>query len=169
MADLKACFEAIGFSDVTTYIQSGNVLFKSPQKDRTKLVKKIEKALSARFGYESRIVLVTHAELQKIVRGAQQGFGGSGDRYRYDVIFLKEPLTPEVAIRIVSTREGVDTAHAGEYVLYFSRLISRVTQSRLSRIIGLPEYQNMTIRNWGTTTKLLALMEKANEESSAQT
>ena len=164
MADLKACFENIGFTDVVTYIQSGNVLFKSAEKDKVKLINKIEKVLSERFNYKSRIVTVTHKQLKKVVEGAQRGFGKNADKYRYDVIFLKEPLTPNEAMKNVSAKEGVDNAYAGEYVLYFSRLIRKAAQSHLTKIITLPVYQNMTIRNWSTTTKLLALMEKRNEE-----
>lgn len=162
MADLKACFESIGFSNVTTYIQSGNVVFASPEKDNASLTDKIEKTLSTRFNYTSRLVLVTHPEMKKIVAGAPKGFGDDPDTYRYDVIFLKGPLTPAKAMEQVSVKEGVDQAYQGKYVLYFSRLISRASQSRLTRIISLPVYQNMTIRNWNTTTKLLALMEKEN-------
>ncbi len=160
MTDLKACFESLGFSDVVTYIQSGNVLFKSAEKDKAKLTGKIEKALSARFDYTSRIVLVNHAELRQVAEGAPNGFGKKPDTFRYDVIFLKEPLTPKEAMKDVSVKEGVDEAYLGRHVLYFSRLISKATQSHLSRIVGLPVYQNMTIRNWNTTTKLLALTEK---------
>jgi uncharacterized protein (DUF1697 family) len=50
-----------------------------------------------------------------------------------------------------------------ERVIYFSRLIRKASQSRLSRIVGLPIYKNMTIRNWNTATKLLALMEARTE------
>jgi uncharacterized protein (DUF1697 family) len=162
MADLKACFEDTGFSDVLTYIQSGNVLFKSAEKNKTKLTGKIEKQLSETFSYKDkpRIVVVTQEELQEVVKGAPRGFGRDLDQYRCDVIFLKEPLTPEEAMENISTREGVDSAHAGKHALYFSRLTSRAAQSRLSRIVALPMYQYMTIRNWTTTTKLLALMEK---------
>lgn len=160
MADLKASFEEMGFSEVATYIQSGNVVFASNEKDSAKLTDKIEKALSKRFNYTSRLVLVAHPEMKKIVVGAPRGFGEDPDTYRYDVIFLKEPLTPAEAMEQVSVREGVDRAHEGKSVLYFSRLISRASQSRLTRVISLPVYQNMTIRNWNTTTKLLALMEK---------
>jgi uncharacterized protein (DUF1697 family) len=160
MADLKACFEEMGFSDVTTYIQSGNVVFASAEKDNAKLTDKIEKALSKRFNYTSRLVLVPHPEMKKIVAGAPKGFGDEPDKYRYDVIFLKEPLTPAKAMEQVSVREGVDQAYEGKYVLYFSRLISRASQSYLTKIIGLPMYQNMTIRNWNTTTKLLELFSR---------
>jgi uncharacterized protein (DUF1697 family) len=46
----------------------------------------------------------------------------------------------------------------GDGVLYFSRLISKASQSRLSRIVSIPIYQSLTIRNWNTTTKLLEMM-----------
>jgi len=160
MADLKASFESMGFSDVTTYIQSGNVVFTSVDKDNARLTDKIEKTLSKRFNFTSRLVLVAHPEMKKIVAGAPKGFGDDPDTYRYDVIFLKEPLTSAEAMEQVSVREGVDQADVGKYVLYFSRLISRASQSHLTKIIGTPVYQNMTIRNWNTTTKLLTLMEK---------
>lgn len=160
MTDLKACFESLGFSEVVTYIQSGNVLFKSADKDKVGLTNRIEEELSKRFDYPSRLVTVTHKELKKTVENAPRGFGSEPDKFRYDVIFLKEPLTPKEAMKSVSAKEGVDEAYAGEHVLYFSRLISKATQSRLTRIISLPIYQSMTIRNWNTTTTLLALMEK---------
>ena len=160
MSDLKACFEELGFSNVLTYIQSGNVLFQSGERDKTTLTNKIEKELSKKFDYLSRLVTITHKELDAIVHDAPRGFGKDLERYRCDVIFLKEPLTPGEAMKSVSTKAGVDTAHAGKRALYFSRLTSKASQSHLPKIIGLPVYQNMTIRNWNTTTKLLALMEK---------
>ena len=163
MTDLKECFENMGFTDVVTYIQSGNVLFKSAEKDKLKLINKTESVLSERFSYKSRIVAVTHKELRKVVNGAPQGFGEDPDTYRYDVLFLKEPLTVREAMQNVKVKAGVDNAYTGRYVLYFSRLISKASQSYLTKIIALPMYQNMTIRNWNTTTKLLALMEKATE------
>ena len=163
MADLKACFENMGFTDVITYIQSGNVLFRSAEKDKTQLTRKIEQGLSKRFSYKSRLVVVAHKELRKAVEGAPKGFGKELDKYRYDVIFLKEPLSPPEAMRNVSIKDGVDSAYRGKTVLYFSRLISKASQSHLTKIIKLPVYQNMTIRNWNTTTKLLALLEKESE------
>jgi uncharacterized protein (DUF1697 family) len=162
MADLKAIFEAMGFSNVTTYIQSGNVLFQSAEMDKGALTDRIEKGLSKQFNYPARVVTVTQKELDAIVREAPDGFGKDGKSHRYDVIFLKEPLTPQEAMKNVGTKAGVDTAHAGRQALYFSRLIAKASQSHLTKIIGLPVYQNMTIRNWNTTTKLLALMETEN-------
>jgi uncharacterized protein (DUF1697 family) len=165
MADLKECFESMGFTDVVTFIQSGNVIFRSPEKDKTKLTTKIEDVLSEKFSYKSRLVTVAYKELKTTVEEAPKGFGKNLDQYRCDVIFLKDPLTVKEAMKNVRVREGVDNAYAGKTVLYFSRLTSRASQSYLTKIIALPMYQNMTIRNWNTTTKLLALMEAGNEKS----
>ena len=160
MVDLKACFESLGFSSVATYIQSGNVLFQSDEKDKGALTIKIEAGLSRQFKFDAKVVIISRKELKEIVQSAPRGFGKDAETYRYDVIFLKEQLTSKEAMKSVSVKEGVDSAHAGKDALYFSRLISKASSSHLTKIIGLPVYQNMTIRNWNTTAKLLAMMEK---------
>jgi len=162
MTALKACFEALGFSEVRTYIQSGNVLFHTSETEPARLTNHIEEALSKTFNYFSRVVLRSDEKMKDIVTTAPEGFGSDPASYRYDVIFLKEPLTAAEAMQSVTTKEGVDQAFAGNGVLYFSRLISKATQSRLARIITMPVYQSMTIRNWNTTTRLLAMMEAVN-------
>jgi uncharacterized protein (DUF1697 family) len=159
MTDLKGCFEAHGFGNVATYIQSGNVLFEADARSPARLSVEIEEALSQRFGYAARIVLRSHAQMQAIVADAPPGFGRQPDVYRYDVLLLREPLTAARAIGDIPIREGVDQVFARAGVCYFSRLISRATQSYMSRIIALPVYQQMTIRNWNTTVKLHALMD----------
>ena len=158
MPDLKACFEALGFDNVSTYIQSGNVLFDAARSDQAKLTALVEKALSKTFNYKSRVVVRSHKQMKEIVAGAPKGFGSDPAAYRYHVMFLKEPMTAAKAMRSVSTKEGVDQAYAGKGVLYFSILISKATQSHVSRIASMPVYQSMTLRNWNTTTKLLSLM-----------
>jgi uncharacterized protein (DUF1697 family) len=159
MADLKACFEGLGFEDVRTYIQSGNVIFGAEEVDQGTLAGQIEDALSRTFDYEIPVVVRSGDELNDIVKQAPEGFGSDPDTYRYDVIFLKEPLTPAEAMPWVSTKAGVDEAFAGPGVLYFSRLISKASQSHLSRIVSTPVYQSMTVRNWNTTSRLLSMME----------
>lgn len=160
MADLKECFEAHGFVNVRTYIQSGNVLFFSDAPDPARLPGRIEQALLETFDLPLRVVVLPHQELKDIVAHAPDGFGDEPDAYRYDVMYLFEPVTVPEVMENVSTREGVDQVWAGETVLYFSRLISRASQSRLSKIASTPVYQSMTIRNWKTTSKLLDMMEE---------
>lgn len=158
MPALKACFEALGLDDVATYIASGNVLFSAPESPQ--LAARIEEALGATFRYQASVVLRTQAQLRRVVRGAPSGFGERPAQFRYDVIFLKAPLTAKAALRDVPTREGVDQVSAGSGVLYFSRLASKAAQSRLSKIVSLPIYKSMTIRNWNTTSALLRLMDE---------
>jgi len=160
MADLKACFETCKLENVATYIQSGNVLFETAEPNAVKLVRKLENVLSETFcPYQARIVLCSHAKLRRIVEKAPKGFGSRPQKYRYDVIYLKEQLTASAAMKSVTTKSGVDAAFIGPDVLYFSRVIARASQSHLARIVALPIYQDMTIRNWNTTIKILALMD----------
>ncbi|MEX2600740.1 MAG: DUF1697 domain-containing protein [Balneolaceae bacterium] len=158
MADLRAFMESIGFPTVKTYIQSGNVLFHAEETDMEKLTEDLEKGLSEEFDYNSKIVLVTQKHLASVVQDAPGSFGEEPDDYRYDVLFLKEPLTPEEAMESITVREGVDRAWQGEGVLYFSRRKSRAGQSYLNKLVGKPVYKQMTIRNWNTTTRLHSLM-----------
>lgn len=159
MPALKACFEANGFEDVTTYIQSGNVLFGSAETRGVELASRIEATLGETFGYAATVVIRNRKQMRAVVDRAPQGFGAEPAKYRYDVIFLKEPLTARTAIKSVPTNPDVDEAHAGTGVLYFSRLISKATQSRLNRIVSSPIYPSVTIRNWNTMTKLLRMMD----------
>jgi uncharacterized protein (DUF1697 family) len=160
MPALKACFETQGFRDVVTYIQSGNVVFCSGRSNPRALTRSIEATLSKTFAYESRVVVCSFDQLKTIVEGAPKRFGAQPTAYRCDVVFLKHPLTAAEAMQGVSAKPGVDQVFAGDGVLYFSRLISKASQSQLTRIVGTPAYRNMTIRNWTTTTKLLDLMER---------
>jgi uncharacterized protein (DUF1697 family) len=77
------------------------------------------------------------------------------------VIFLRAPLTVKRAFGVLEMKEGVDQAWPGKGVVYFSRLTARATSSRMGKVVATPEYKNMTIRSWSTTTKLLALVESA--------
>ena len=157
MADLRAAFESMGFADVATYIASGNVLFRAPRQRREELAARIESELTGRFGIELKVVLLTEAHLKAVVEGAPRGFGG--DSHLCDVVFVRKPLTVKKAFGAVEIREGVDRAWPGRGVLYFSRLAAKATSSRLNKVASRPEYKNMTIRSWSTTTKLLTLME----------
>ena len=158
MADLRAAFEDAGHEAVSTYIQSGNVLFES-DRPAAELERAIEAVLEERYGVPLVVVVRSHRQLRAVVEKAPGGFGQQPDRFHSDVLFLRSPLTPAKAMGVVKLREEVDEAWAGTGVLYFARLSERRTQSRMTSIVGTPEYQLMTIRSWSTTTKLLALLD----------
>ena len=158
MAELRKCFEAEGFRDVVTYIQSGNVVFRSASSDLGTLPVRIEAMLAAAFDYKAKVTLRSREQMQAVIQEAPPGFGEQPDLYRYDVLFLMPPLTATAAMKHIRTRPGVDEASAGGSVLYFSRLIEKASRSHLSRLASMPVYQSMTIRNWNTTRRLLQLM-----------
>lgn len=158
MAALRDAFTEHGFTDVRTYIQSGNVLFSStlPAGD---VEDEVETMLERHVG--SRLVVVVRSERQfrSVVANAPDGFGAQPDTFHSDVVFLRSPLTPARAMTTVELRDGVDRVWKGTGVLYFERLGAERTKSRMSRITQHPEYQQMTIRSWSTTTKLLAMLD----------
>lgn len=159
MPALKACFEKQGFAEVVTYIQSGNVLFTAADADAGAISSRIEAAIAKTFRCQASAALRSQKQMREIVGKAPAGFGIAPTKYRSDVIYLLPPLTAAAALESVPTAPGVDEVHAGHGVLYFSRLIEEASRSRLSRLVSLPVYKSMTIRNWNTTTALLRMME----------
>jgi uncharacterized protein (DUF1697 family) len=164
MTALRACFEKQRLRDVATYIQSGNVLFCAASADAAALSARLERALAGTFGFPVPVVLRSDVEMTAIVHDAPAGFGDRPTEYRYDVIFLKAPLTAGEALPEVPTKPGVDRVWPGEGVLYFARLDSRAAESQLPRFAGKPIYKRVTVRNWNTTRKLADLL--ARETSS---
>lgn len=156
MSELAECVRNAGYADVTTYIQSGNVLLTSSSSPRT-----IETDLTARiaeqFGFDVPVVVQSADELATVVAEAPTVFGS--DDHRCDVIFLKHPLAAADALpALPAPRDGVDQVWPGPGVVYFARLAAEASKSRLSRISASPIYPNVTIRNWNTTRKLHALL-----------
>ena len=74
------------------------------------------------------------------------------------VRFVMRRMRAQV-MQVLSLKPDVDRAWPGKGVVYFRRLSARRTESRLSKIMGTPEYARMTIRNWNTTTTLLGLLD----------
>ena len=159
MAALRTSFEGCALADVCTYIQSGNVIFGASGISERQIATRIGKALAADFGYTGLVMLRSRTQMREVVLKAPSRFGKSPDSYRYDVVFLDASLHAPAALEAIRTRDGVDEATAGPGVIYFSRLISRASQSYLAKLVSMPIYKQMTVRNWNTTTKLLSLME----------
>jgi uncharacterized protein (DUF1697 family) len=164
MADLKQWFEDWGFSDVKTYIQSGNVLFDTDKKNLKQIEQTIERELEKKLKTILPVVVLPKSIFQTVLTQAPKDFGQKPDLYRYDVLFLKTPLTPQAALQEIDTNPEVDRVFPGEHALYFRRLISKATASRLNKIVGKPVYKLMTIRNWNTTNKLAQLFEQQEEK-----
>ena len=159
MVRLRAVLEELGFTDVATYIASGNVILDSVRSAaETRAL--IEEALPREFALHDervRVLVLSQGQLQAIVDDRPEGFGSQPDRYHSDAIFLMGIDAPE-AMAVFDPREGVDAVWPGDGVIYSQRLSAERTRSRLNRIMGTPAYKSMTIRNWNTTTTLAEML-----------
>ena len=161
MEKLKQCFEDLGFSDVKTFIQSGNVIFKTKDNIIQKLAETIENQLLNTFSAQIKTAVFTANELLEIVENAPENFGSEPEKFRYDVWFLLPPLMANEVATNVRLRDDVDFLYTGKSAVYSSRLTIEMNKSHLSKINQTLIYQNLTIRNWNTTTKLLELARKS--------
>lgn len=161
MADLRQCLQSLGFSNVITYIQSGNIVLES-DKTAQQIAINIETVLPKEFSLDSKLIKVlvlSSEQVRKVVDSKPPSFGAQPEKYHYDVIFLFDVPVIEV-LAAFKPRPGVDTAWPGEQVIYCRRLSSERTKSRLNQIMSSPFYKLMTIRNWNTTIKLLEIIDR---------
>lgn len=159
MAQLKLFLEDQGFSDVSTYIQSGNAIVRS-ELGAAAVARKIETGLPSAFKFDDPLIKVlaaSHQQLQAVIDNRPKGFGDEPGTYHSDALFLMGLDAAEV-MPAFNPREGVDRVWPGDGVVYSQRLSAQRTKSRLGKIVASPHYKSMTIRSWGTTTKLLELL-----------
>ncbi len=165
MVELKKCLEELGFSNISTFIASGNVIVTS-DKRADEVQAQIEKALPESFKLDSeliKVLVLSRNQLQAIIDNKPKGFGEQPDKYHSDAIFLMG-IDAAQAMPVFDPKEEVDKVWSGNGVIYSQRLSALRTKSRLSRIVGTPVYQSMTIRSWSTTTKLLEILKDADKE-----
>jgi uncharacterized protein (DUF1697 family) len=158
MDELRKIFEKLGFSDVKTYIQTGNVIFSDTEKDKSKLAEKIEGKLFEVIKSKISIAILTLFEMNETVLKKPENFGENDEEYKYDVVFLIDPLKASDAVKEFNPRPGVDKIYAGKNVLYHSILKKERTKSHITKIIESKIYSKISIRNWNTTKKLYELM-----------
>ncbi|TFV95316.1 DUF1697 domain-containing protein [Leifsonia flava] len=159
MPALADAFRDAGYSHVTTHLQSGNVLFTASPPTGAALEDSLERMLQKAFDIPLLVVVRSTEELAATIAGAPADHGS--DTLRSDVYFVKQPLTvDEVWQQLPELREGVDSIAPGPGALYFSRVAARATKTRIQRLLAMPVFQQMTVRTWRTTTRLLELLEE---------
>jgi uncharacterized protein (DUF1697 family) len=161
MVELRELLEASGYTNVSTYINSGNVLLSSGLDAATVKVE-VERLVASNFDVVegSGLAHVISVEYLAAVVGQKPvGFGDEPTRFHSDVIFLMD-LNEQAALGVFKPKEGVDIIWPGNRVIYSQRLSAERTKSRLNRIMSSPFYKQMTIRTWSTTVKLLELATK---------
>jgi uncharacterized protein (DUF1697 family) len=158
MADLKGCFEAEGYENVKTYINSGNVIFDSEKADLVKLVESCEQSIEKQFGFAVRVSVVSGVELQAALENAPKWWDNDPDS-KHNAIFVIAPATAEEIMKTVGEAkpEYEKIAHFGN-VIFWSAPIKTFSRTRWSGIVGSSAYKDVTIRNSNTAKKLLELI-----------
>lgn len=157
MADLRLMFEGLGVLKVRTYIQSGNVLFESPE-DAKVLRGRIERQIEATFGFEVTVVLRTLAELEQILAACpfpmEEVEAGPVKTY---IALLAETPEPAGIDRLLAASGGADEFRiSGDQVYILCKEgmgKSKFTNNMLEQKLGVAA----TTRNWKTMKTLVGI------------
>ncbi len=155
MRDLKTCFELLGFDDVQTYIQSGNVLFATRRRSRSRLLSDLKKALSERFAYNARIALFSHDDFCRELKRAHAAWGVDPES-RHNAMFLLDQTTVDEIQSELPAATGWERVTLGSRVIFWSAENKSLHKTAMMKLVGSPVYQQMTVRNANTTRRLLS-------------
>jgi len=166
MADLRELVAGLGHTDVSTYIQSGNVLFTATADTECAVVANaITDAVAVTLGVTAPVVVVTRAELAQIL--AANPFPDEPDPKRVHAVVLSEPPWPELEAKLDVARAKSVQAGGIDQVLAVGRTLylhtpqgygRSVLAEALVRVVSSPKARATgTARNWATMTRLLEL------------
>jgi uncharacterized protein (DUF1697 family) len=156
MSDLKLLIEQTGCADVRTYIQSGNVILTSSVKDPAVLEKQITAAISRRYGFAPRVLLLTCAEFEKAA-AANPFPHAAGNPTSLHLVFLDGlPKNPDLkSLEALRTGSEAFALKGKVFYLYTPDGIGRSKLAeRSGRFLGV---ESGTARNWRTVTTLLGM------------
>ena len=167
MAELRKVVASLGHADVTTYIQSGNVVFSTGETDTAALAAGLEQAIAAAFGIQVRVVVFSREELAQVMR--DNPYAEEPNHRAVHAVFLSATPGPEVADGVADAQRRAeqkqpgtrDTAQVIGRAIFVhtpdgfgrSELASLITSGSRGRAADLAG----TARNWATVTKLLAM------------
>lgn len=159
MPELKSLFESYGFQDVETYIQSGNVIFSSKEKSKSKLEDKISSAIKSKFGFEVHVFVINPEEIEHVIQ-SNPFIKKKKDREKLYVTLLSEnPLAENIKKLHVIDHSPEEYIIDGRYIYLFvpngygkAKLNNNLFENKL-KVFG-------TTRNWKTVNKLFELSKK---------
>jgi uncharacterized protein (DUF1697 family) len=155
MADLTSLYEALGFQQVSTYIQSGNVIFSHAGLKTHILSEQIEQAIEKRYRFQVPVEIRTHKELDAIIKNCPFGpVDLEKEGTKLLLSFLSDRPSPENVARLMEyVKEPEKLVLQGKQVyLYCPNGYgkSKLSNSFLEQKLGV----NATTRNWKTVHKL---------------
>lgn len=156
MAELRKHLASLGFSNLATYIQSGNIIFQSTSEENSVLEEKIHQNIKENYGFDVPVIVRSQEEWQKVVDRFPYSLGDH-EINRLAVVYLKEKPThtPEEEINKFRTANDEVVYADKEVYLYMPDGfgVSKLTNNVFERKLKVAA----TSRNWKTTIKLLEL------------
>ena len=159
MKSLKERFERLGFDDVSTYINSGNVLFRTATTDGRALESKIDAMLSREYGLQGRTVVRSYPEMVRLVKTIAKTWNGDTE-WRYNVVFLRHSIDSKRVLDGIEPKTDIERVVYCPGTLLWSARLNQLTRSVMLKVASKPIYKEMTVRNVNTTMKLLDLMKR---------
>ena len=162
MEPLRAMFESLGLKEVRTYVQSGNIVFRTAAKDTRKLATRIAKQFESVFGFHSDIILRLAPEIRELI--ARNPFRGrSIDPAKLLVWFLEKDPPPDAQKKIQALPIAPEEIQFAPRELYIhfpnGQGRSKLPWPQLERALGC----SGTGRNWNTVLKLAEMAESLPE------
>lgn len=160
MSALRELCGSLELQDARTWLQSGNLLFKTKQRSLPALKARLHSSFEKTFGFHSEMVLRTPADLRQVV--AHNPFAGrSGiEPAKLGVSFLAGSPAATASIDMLKFRGFPEEIHlhGRELFVYFPEGMgrSKLPWSKLDKVLGTPG----TMRNWNTVQKLLSMVEE---------
>ncbi len=156
MLDLKTMYQELGYTDVTTYIQSGNVIFKTKKKALDKIEQNIKKAISDTFGFDVPVLVLTNKTLEEIVQNNPYDKSEADSKHIYFTLLKSAPAAEKIAaIEKLEFPEEVFTITDKAIYLWVSKGYGR---SKLNNNFFENKLKvQATTRNLKTIKKLLEL------------
>ena len=158
MKALKDSFERMGFDDVRTYINSGNVLFTTTESDARTIEDRIDRMLAKDYKLAGKTVVRSRAEMARLVKTIAKTWTIDG-RSRYHVIFLRHTIDSRKVLDLLTTTPEIEQVVYCPGTLLWSARVDSLTRSAMVKLSSKPIYQEMTVRNVNTTRKVFELME----------
>jgi len=158
MADLKAAFELQGFGNVTTYINSGNILFDSELGDIVSLKDTCESVIADGFGLDIPVCVISADELTEALTNAPEWWSKMDDA-RHDAFFVIPPMTAaEIVAHVGAVKEEYENVDYYGRVIFWSAPMATFSRTRWSKLSkDKTMYRTITVRNANTALKLASL------------
>jgi uncharacterized protein (DUF1697 family) len=154
MATLRTSVESLGYPDVRTVINSGNVIFSAPSSKPEALAAAIERAIEAATGLPLSVLVLTQARLRTIVEAIPSSW--RNDRLtKCDVMFLWRDIDDAKVLNQLPSQPDLDEVRYTPGAVVWRVDRSNAKRSRMSRITGAPISKQMTIRNANTVRRIL--------------